>query len=239
MATINNTGPSQTSTDLAQISNILSLVLAHIPATSTSSSNSFSHPSAAPVQPSNSNVIEHAPVCTPPHQTVSLPLGSPIHLTPTKLPRFLAHAENNLGVKNAVLLQSQMSSKGYGPDILQHIPDDKLRELGISDGDVIRLKCSAADWWNSPDAKRPKVEVEAAAKRNAQRKVRFERVWNDGRKTFYGPRIRAADFNEQVSCDYEDYFYCEAAESIMKIPAGFVAEEEAKEDEETDMFELL
>lgn len=46
-----------------------------------------------------------------------------------------------------------------------------------------------------------------------------------------------ADFNKQVSHDYEDYFYCEVAESMMKIPEGFVVEEEAKEDEETDMFE--
>ena len=143
---VSNARPSQTSTNLAHISNILSFVLAHAPATSIASSNSFSHPPDASVQPSNSNVTEHAPVHTLPHQTASLSLGSPICLTPTKLPQFLAHAKNNLGVKNAVHLQFQMGSKRYGPDILQHIPDNKHQELGISDSDVIQLKCGASNW---------------------------------------------------------------------------------------------
>lgn len=205
---------------------------------SSPNSTSASLPEATPVRPTNYTAEDRSPVHTPPRPTIPLPSNSPVRPTPTKLPHFLAHAQDNLDVTNARLLEYPLKAKGYGPDIFPLVKDGKLLEMNISDGDVIRLKRGATEWWNSPAAKRPRAEVDADLRRDAQRKVRFERVWHDGtRKTFWGPQIRAADPGEiDMNNDYEDFFFCEAAGGMMKIPPGFVAEEEAEE-EAADLFQ--
>lgn len=90
---------------------------------------------------------------TPPHHSVQLPIP-----TPTKLTRFLAYAEANLGVQNAPALELSLKMKGYGPDILHLVEDSKLCSLGMSPGDVLRLKRGAPEWYSSPNAKRPRVD---------------------------------------------------------------------------------
>lgn len=187
----------------------------------------------------------HSPLRTPPRRTATLPgqEDSPTHPTPTKLPRFLAFAEKNLGVKDATALEWRLQEQGYGPDVLDAVPDEKLTELDISHGDIIRLKRGAPTWWNGPLAKRARVEAgvdgDACALQNADRapaasanareevdpnmRVRFERRWKDGASRMYGPRIRASDdFPEEK--DYEDWFFCEEADVWMKVPDGYVAE---------------
>lgn len=69
--------------------------------------------------------------------------------TPTKLPRLLKYAEEQLGVELATSYEFQMKTNGYGLDILHLVDDAKLVGIGLSDGDVIRLKRRAPVWYGS------------------------------------------------------------------------------------------
>ncbi|KAJ7884808.1 hypothetical protein B0H14DRAFT_2219778, partial [Mycena olivaceomarginata] len=132
--------------------------------------------------------------------------------TPTKLTRFLDHAAVNLGIPAARTFESSMRQNGFGPDILHVVQDQDLVDLGMTKGDVIRLKAGAQDWWKGPEArkKRGHAEMENSVGSgsgsnkpghpNSQdldatppsKKVSFERRWEGGgAERFYGPRIVA------------------------------------------------
>ena len=81
--------------------------------------------------------------------------SSPPKNTPSKLLRYLQHAEKHLGVQNAVTYEDSLAREGYGPDILPEVDNKALVECGLTPGDAIRLKHGARDWWNGPEAKRP------------------------------------------------------------------------------------
>lgn len=83
--------------------------------------------------------------------------------TPTKLPRFLKYAEEQLGVDLATSYEFQMKTNGYGPDILHLVDDSKLVGIGLSQGDAIRLKRGAPAWYRSADAKRPRMSSDEGA----------------------------------------------------------------------------
>ncbi|KAJ7085267.1 hypothetical protein C8R44DRAFT_651224 [Mycena epipterygia] len=80
--------------------------------------------------------------------------------TPSKLPRFLEYAGQNLGVTSAPTFESRMRIHGYGPDILHLLEDQDLMDIGINKGDVIRLKAGAQSWWNGPEANKKRLHVE-------------------------------------------------------------------------------
>ncbi|KAJ7096181.1 hypothetical protein C8R44DRAFT_749026 [Mycena epipterygia] len=87
--------------------------------------------------------------------------------TPSKLPRFLEYAGQNLGVPLAPSFESPMHKNGYGPDILHLLDDRDLMDIGINKGDVIHLKAGAQLWWNGPEANKNKkcsrAEMEEAS----------------------------------------------------------------------------
>src|ERR1700761_1388588 len=87
------------------------------------------------------------------HQALSSP---PIN-TPSKLRRYLEHAEQHLGVENATLHEDRLLQESFGPDILPLIGDQLLVNCGVPMGDVVRLKRGASAWWASPEAKRSKI----------------------------------------------------------------------------------
>ncbi|KAF9492896.1 hypothetical protein BDN71DRAFT_1432842 [Pleurotus eryngii] len=74
--------------------------------------------------------------------------------TSSKLHCFLKHAEDNLGVPDALHYEASLGQDKYGPDILHLVPDERLVELGVSCGDVIHLKSSSQHWWNSANVKK-------------------------------------------------------------------------------------
>jgi hypothetical protein len=75
---------------------------------------------------------------------------SPLVPTPSKLSRFLQYAEDNLGVDYATSYESSLRSIGAGPDILSEINDQELSRIGLTPGDIIRLKKGSVIWWNGP-----------------------------------------------------------------------------------------
>jgi hypothetical protein len=103
------------------------------------------------------------------------------------------NAETNLGVQDATSYEPSLQHKRYGPDILPHVSDKALEEVGIHPGDVIRLKDGAVTWWNGPDAKRKRVDGEGdisdpPAKHDI---VTYKRRFDDsGACRFSGPPIR-------------------------------------------------
>ncbi|KAK0189726.1 hypothetical protein F5146DRAFT_1139171 [Armillaria mellea] len=78
--------------------------------------------------------------------------NSPIN-SPSKLLCFLTYAKNK-GVYHALQYQTVLRGVDFGPDILLLIGTDSLTDLGVSDGDAIRLKSLAVDWWKSPEMER-------------------------------------------------------------------------------------
>jgi hypothetical protein len=169
---------------------------------------------------------------TTPTNSASLLLtgASPAMLTPSKLPRFLQHAELHLGVPNATMYEESLRVRGYGPDVLHLATDASLASLGISEGDVLRLKKGCVGWWNSRDAKHKHCESDDVLTQGntfnrtpPNKKVRFEtRFAEGGSYTFFGPRMIAADPDAPEPEDVT-WYYCEARQGMFPIPRGFMA----------------
>ena len=113
--------------------------------------------------------------------------------TPSKLKRFLEHAEKNLGVANATDYTFLLSAKGYGPDILHRVKEESLIALGIPPGDVIRLQDNAMKWWNGSDAKRKLCHAENDEP--TRKRIRFEKRYRDesGKYSLWGQKLIAGD----------------------------------------------
>ena len=155
--------------------------------------------------------------------------GSPVRPTPTKLPQFLEHARDKLGVPNALQYEDELVAKGYGPDILHLVSDESLQNIGILPGDVIRLKGGSVAWWNSVDAKRklPLFDLDDARPNPStppNKTVHYERCYAEGgAKTFWGPILEPLSGNNTQSVeDRETSFYCPIRKGMVPIPAGFV-----------------
>ena len=86
------------------------------------------------------------------------PQSSPIPHD-SDIPHYLQYAEERLGVKSATDLAVALETHRYGPDILGQVPDDKLEQIGIPMGDVIRLKKGSSKWFYSCDRKRKLEEL--------------------------------------------------------------------------------
>ncbi|KAJ7731486.1 hypothetical protein B0H14DRAFT_3517859 [Mycena olivaceomarginata] len=91
---------------------------------------------------------------TPPKHTQDVRASTPVFPTPSKLPRFLDHAANTLGITSAPDFESLMRRNGFGPDILHLVDDQELTEMGMRKAMLIRLKAGAQSWWNGPEAKK-------------------------------------------------------------------------------------
>lgn len=156
--------------------------------------------------------------CSPPRRTVMS--GSPPKITPTKLPRFLKHAES-AGISNASSFEYDMRRLGYGPDILADVNDADLIKIGVPPGDVIRLKRFAPDWWGSADAKRKRVVADVDVP-NKRPRVSFERIFKDqsGAARTYGTLEPSDD--EFVDPEADWYYYSNAAQAMIPIPQGFM-----------------
>ncbi|KAJ7903197.1 hypothetical protein B0H13DRAFT_1538086, partial [Mycena leptocephala] len=154
---------------------------------------------------------------------------SPVIPTPSKLPRYLDHANTKLGIVTARSFESPMRRNGYGPDILHMLPDQDLMDIGMNKGDAIRLKAGAQEWWKGPDAKKKHIDATPPSK-----KVSFEHRWDDGGSMrFFGPRIIAGS-------DAKGVFYrCPVRERFVPVPLGYRSTTEGEmpdsDDEEQEM----
>ena len=197
---VSTPAPSQgISSDLAHLSQILSSVasMARVP----------SKPPSTPTRrrASSSASIVHSPTLN----------------TPSKLSRFLEYAETHLGVKNARLHEESLQLQGFGPDILHLVDDAVLKDIGLTPGDVIRLKQNSQQWWNSVDTKRKWVSSPIQSTTPPSKKVAFEKRFSDGgRSRLYGPRMVEGDFTP--GADVEWYYFCKAWKAMVPLPPGHV-----------------
>ena len=184
--------PAGGSSDIAHLSNIISLI-------------------------SGRSLVPPTPA-TPTRNNPETPILTPAKPTPSKLRRFLQHAEQNLGIPNASIYEPVLQNKAFGPDILHLVADSALTELGILPGDAIRLKAGSVTWWNSSDAKRKRQEEKEES--DANKKVRYERRYGDGGAwTFCGPPLVPGD---QVLPNGDSfYFYSPTHKAMLPVPRGF------------------
>ncbi|KAJ3720017.1 hypothetical protein C8R42DRAFT_643309 [Lentinula raphanica] len=153
------------------------------------------------------------------------PSSSPIRNSPSKLPRFLEHAEKNLGIPYATLHRAVLEKAGYGPDILDLVSDDALTALGLTPGDAIRLKREAPIWWNGPLAKR-KLDIADDTFPGPSKKprVQFEKRWKDGSGAarYMGTLGETNGFDDDNDdCDW--FFFSDATNSFLPVPRGYAA----------------
>ncbi|KAJ7733083.1 hypothetical protein B0H14DRAFT_3614993 [Mycena olivaceomarginata] len=159
---------------------------------------------------------------TPPKHTQDVRASTPVFPTPSKLPRFLDHVANTLGITSAPDFESPMCRNGFGPDILHLVNDQELTEMGMRKGDVIRLKAgSTPDPLATPPSK----------------KVAFERRFTEGGgERFWGPRIVAGQGKENI------WYRCPVRKQFVPVPMGYRAtgEDEIPEaddgEQEMDLF---
>ncbi|KAJ3720857.1 hypothetical protein C8R42DRAFT_539030, partial [Lentinula raphanica] len=160
------------------------------------------------------------------HSPSRTPASSPVRNSPSKLPRFLEHAEKTLGIPHATLHQYALESAGYGPDILDVVNDSALTAIGLSPGDAIRLKREAPIWWNGPLAKRkltPADQAETPPEPSKKRRVQLEKRWKDGSGAarYMGSIGESDDIDDNDECDW--FYFSDATESFLPIPCGYAA----------------
>jgi hypothetical protein len=184
----------------------------------------------------NGTKVDVAPVViqSPP---TTVTRSSPPIVSPSKLRKFLLHAEENLGVHHATAFEAPMRLKGFGPDILHLVKDEALVDIGFTEGDVIRLKLGSNDWWKSPEAKRKCTDTvttnfSVGGSDSAKRQkniIRYERIYveDGGMHTFWGPPLEPG---ETTFTDMETKYFDEAHGDFVPIPHGFTAIMDDEED---------
>jgi hypothetical protein len=126
---------------------------------------------------------------------------SPAILTLSKLTRFLEYAEQELGVSQAMMYESSLRSIGAGPDILVEIADQELARIGLTPGDIIRLKKGSVTWWNGPLAKNELMDSTKRKRSDTtnseipeDRRYQYEKRYHDGgRARINGGRMRVEE----------------------------------------------
>jgi hypothetical protein len=180
------------------------------------------------VQPPGSRMVPSTPEHKPAEGASELALPSP-HNTPSKLSRFLKYAETCLGVQDATGYEETFRVHGYGPDILHLVDDTALHRIGLSEGDIIRLKQNALRWWNleleSNKRKQPdssgSMQPDAAPRTPPNLRVRFEKSFHGGgHARLYGPRITPGKL--PLGNDFEWTYFCEARGRYVPLPDGYI-----------------
>lgn len=145
---------------------------------------------------------DHATIPSTPIVRASVLTQSPAILTPSKLTRFLEYAEQELGVSQAMMYESSLRSIGAGPDILVEIADQELARIGLTPGDIIRLKKGSVTWWNGPLAKNELMDSTKCKRSDTtnseipeDRRYQYEKRYHDGgRARINGSRMRIEEW---------------------------------------------
>jgi hypothetical protein len=152
-------------------------------------------------------------------------LEAPLVPSPSDIPRFLKHASTTLGVRNALDFESPLRRKGFGPDILPEITDSALVALGISEGDVLRLKNGSRKWWNGPDAKRKLDQIDNNlsgnddSAENYNKRCHYEYCFPEGGGTRYnGPPMMEGDCGPH---DEHTTYWDEGRQKMVPVPEGW------------------
>jgi len=159
---------------------------------------------------------------------------APLIPSPSDISRFLKHASTTLRVCNALDFESPLRHKGFGPDILPDIDSSALVALGISEGDVLRLKNGSRKWWNGPNVKRKHSKVDDmdffshTANRETDtstahynKRCHYEYCFPEGGGTRYnGPPMMEG---ERGLHDEHTTYRDEGRQRMVPIPNGYTA----------------
>ncbi|KIK35732.1 hypothetical protein CY34DRAFT_16840 [Suillus luteus UH-Slu-Lm8-n1] len=186
---------------------------------------------------------EATPLTPVPVRTMtSLPVTSPVAPTPSTLTRFLKYAEDHLGVAFASTYEASLHGIGAGPDILVDMADQDLAQVGLSAGDIIRLKKGSVTWWNGPltksSAKRQRSDT-TESEIPEYKKFQYEKRYHDGGRARISGSCMKPDERppaEQTMLDYDLYYFCENRKSWVIFPPGFTFESEGDHADAEDPF---
>lgn len=173
-----------------------------------------------------SNLIKLHPAASNQVPTLVAPslLSSPAKNTPTKLHKFLVHAEESLGVANTTDYEFRLADKGYGPDILSHVDDKELTGCGLTPGDAIRLKRGASKWWESPEAKLARMDGVSGSSLKTSAELyptRFEKRFDDGGSaSVFGSHIVPGE--RWSGQDWEWWYFNQVTKRMEQVPPGYV-----------------
>jgi hypothetical protein len=183
---------------------------------------------AVPATPSSS----HTP------QNSSASKQSPTRPSPSQLACFLRHCEDDLGISDASIYESPLRQKSYGPDILHKVDNKALEDIGISLGNIIRLKDAVIPWYNGPSVKNWRIVSESGAE-GKKPLVTYEKRWFDtegnqtGGNRFWGPPMEGGNGDQVLDPGLQIWYKCEARQDWFPVPQGYVA---VAEGEDNDFF---
>ncbi|KAG1777621.1 hypothetical protein EV702DRAFT_1196834 [Suillus placidus] len=161
---------------------------------------------------------DHAaiPSTSLPTVNASMPIHSPVILTPSKLTHFLKYAEQELGVGHAMVYESSLHSIGAGPDILVEIADQELAPIGLTPGDIIHLKKGSVTWWNGPLAKNEPIDRGTSMRKDTMMEdVHASRM-----------RVEERPPGECPDLDYDLYHFCDNRQEWVPFPPGYTFDAE-------------
>jgi hypothetical protein len=189
----------------------------------------------APKAAAGNNTTTNGPLPSTPSPTLlALAPSSPPTNTPSKLSRFLQYAHDQLGVANAPLFEHALAREGYGPDILSDVDQPALVACGLTSGDAIRLKRGAQSWWNSSDAKKPKIAsvvgsnippTPASAGWNEEENrdygVRFEKRYCEGGcKSYFGSHVVPG--KNRAHREFSWWYFNTVTRKTEPVPQGMI-----------------
>jgi len=148
-------------------------------------------------------------------------------------------------MENVSSYKSPLRRKSYGPDILHKVGDKALEDIGITPGNIIRLKDAAIPWYNGPSAKKRRImsENEVEKGRASKPLVSYKKRWFDtegnpaGASRFWGPTMEGG--NLALEPGLEIWYRCEARQDWFIVPHGYVAVEERQEEDKNSFFNPL
>jgi hypothetical protein len=98
---------------------------------------------------------------------------------------------------------------GYGPDILHLVDDGALKDIGVTPGDIIRLKQNSLLWWNSTSAKHKcddRTPSPVCSTMPPSKRISFEKWFHDGGSMrLFGPKMVEGDLPMDADCDWFYY----------------------------------
>ena len=142
-----------------------------------------------------------------------------------------------MGVQHASTFESALRIQGIGPDILPEVNNKILSKLGISAGDILRLKKGSMTWWNGLDVKRKRSNTttsspSAAVAREepAYKKVSYEKQYHEGGGCWFSGPLMKRDEDDpdaaQIEHDYNLFYRCEIHKQWLPVPHGYSVDED-------------
>ncbi|KAF8559464.1 hypothetical protein OG21DRAFT_1366400, partial [Imleria badia] len=148
-------------------------------------------------------------------------IHSPSHLT-----HYLEYAAAHCGVHHALTYKTCLEIEGIGPNVLLKFENRFLCDLGISAGDVVRLKKAIPMWWNAPDANdtvTSDTDGRQASGEQPAKRVAYQKCFHGGGGAqFTGPPMRAEDPGSPLDQDYDLLYFCDAQNQWLPVPYGFI-----------------